>query len=139
MYADNINFSLSYDDTLNNYDNTGVVTPLYQPIMDENPLVTIEPTQSLNETLNTTVGNIGNAVGVAGGTVLGNLLNNVVSGLGTGIQSQAGQAGATIVDSTLKEWFLKNWYFVIGGLIAFFISIRLITRQSKPKYKSYKK
>jgi hypothetical protein len=84
-----------------------------------------------NETVSVAVGQIGNALGNAGGTILGNLLNNVVQGLGNGVQESAGQAGATIVNSTLKEWFKKNWYYVTGGVLIFFAGIWYFVKRGK--------
>jgi hypothetical protein len=103
------------------------------------PLVGLDPktTQTppilpqKNETVSVAVGQIGNALGNAGGTILGNLLNNVVQGLGNGVQESAGQAGATIVNSTLKEWFKKNWYYVAGGTLLFFSGIWYFVKRGK--------
>jgi hypothetical protein len=99
------------------------------PAPSSDPKISSQPTK--NETLSVAVGQVGNALGNAGGTILGNLLNNVVQGLGNGVQESAGQAGATIVNSTLKEWFKKNWYYVAGGVLIFFGGIWYFVKRGK--------
>lgn len=84
-----------------------------------------------NDTVSVAIGQVGNALGNVGGTILGNLLNNVVQGLGNGVQESAGQAGASIVNSTLKEWFKKNWYYVAGGVLLFFGGIWYFVKRGK--------
>ena len=49
------------------------------------------------------------------------VLQGVNDGLSAGVVEGGGQIGATMVTSTLKAWFTKNWKIVVGavaGLIA---------------------
>jgi hypothetical protein len=91
---------------------------------------------NLNQSVNNAVTQIGGALGTQAGTILGNLLNSAVQGLGNGVQETAGGTGATIVSSTLREWFKRNWYYVTGGVIAFFFGIwYFVKRGKKSSYK----
>lgn len=44
------------------------------------------------------------------------LMQGVNDGLGTGFVNGSGQVGATVVTSTIKVWFQRNWKYVLGGL-----------------------
>jgi hypothetical protein len=107
-----------------------IVASTFNQFVNSTPTPTIvAPTNG--STISTAVGQVANAVGNAGGTILGNLLNQVVAGVGNGVQDSAGSAGASIVDSTLKVWFKKNWYYVAGGVILLFGGIWYFAKHGK--------
>jgi len=62
------------------------------------------------------------AVANAGANVFGKaVMTGVNDGLSAGFVEGSGQVGSTIVSSTIKVWFNKNWKIVLGavaGLIA---------------------
>lgn len=69
-----------------------------------------------------------NAVANAGANMFGKaVMTGVNDGLSTGFVEGSGQVGSTIVTSTIKVWFQRNWKIVIGavaGLIALIWFIR---------------
>lgn len=75
-------------------------------------------TQALTQSTAKTVG----AVAGAGANIFGEaVVNGVNDGLSAGVVKASGQVGATVVSSTIKVWFERNWKIVIGavaGLIA---------------------
>ncbi|RUT68756.1 hypothetical protein D0817_19260 [Flavobacterium cupreum] len=62
------------------------------------------------------------AVAGAGANIFGKaIVTGVNDGLSSGIIQNSGQIGATVVSSTIKVWFERNWKIVVGavaGLIA---------------------
>lgn len=68
------------------------------------------------------------AVAGAGANIFGQaVMTGVNDGLSTGFVKGSGQIGSTIVSSTIKVWFQKNWKILLGavaGLIALIWFIR---------------
>jgi hypothetical protein len=81
-------------------------------------------TQALTQTTANTVG----AVAGAGANIFGKAVaTGINDGLSAGVVAGSGQIGATVVSSTIKVWFERNWKIVIGavaGLIALIWFIR---------------
>lgn len=75
-------------------------------------------TKALEQSSANTVG----AVAGAGANIFGKaVVSGINDGLSTGAIQGAGQVGATVVSSTIKVWFQRNWKIVLGavaGLIA---------------------
>jgi hypothetical protein len=75
-------------------------------------------TQLLNQSTAKTAG----AIAGSGAEMFGNaVLTGINDGLGKGVVQGSGQIGATVVSSTIKVWFQRNWKIVLGavaGLIA---------------------
>lgn len=75
-------------------------------------------TKALEQSTAKTVG----AVAGAGANIFGEaVVNGVNDGLSAGVVKASGQVGATVVSSTIKVWFERNWKIVVGaiaGLIA---------------------
>lgn len=68
------------------------------------------------------------AVANAGANIFGKaVMTGVNDGLSTGFVQGSGQVGSTILSSTIKVWFQRNWKIVLGavaGLIALIWFIR---------------
>ncbi|UOX33227.1 hypothetical protein LXD69_14415 [Flavobacterium sediminilitoris] len=64
--------------------------------------------------------------GAAGGALNG--AGEVLAGT-----SQVGNVGAAVADSTIKAWFKKRWYWVVGGLGVLTGVVILIVKLAKPK------
>jgi len=66
--------------------------------------------------------NTAGAVAGAGANIFGKaVVGGINDGLSAGAVQGAGQLGATVVSSTIKVWFQRNWKIVLGavaGLIA---------------------
>ncbi|MGO4770411.1 hypothetical protein ACEN2I_02020 [Flavobacterium sp. W22_SRS_FK3] len=71
-------------------------------------------TAALNQSTAKSVG----AVASAGTSVLTNaILTGVNDGLSSGVVTGSGQIGSTILSSTLKVWFTKNWKILVGAVV----------------------
>lgn len=81
-------------------------------------------TKALEQSSANTVGAVANV----GANMFGKaVMTGVNDGLSAGFVEGSGQVGSTIVTSTIKVWFNKNWKIVIGavaGLIALIWFIR---------------
>ena len=65
------------------------------------------------------------------GKVVGDaLMKGVNDGLSSGFVSGSGQVGATVVTSTLKVWFQRNWKIVAGSVAGLIALIWFIRRDS---------
>lgn len=75
-----------------------------------------------------TAGQTVGAVAGAGANIFGQaVMTGVNDGLSAGFVKGSGQVGSTLVTSTIKVWFQRNWKIVIGavvGLIALIWFIR---------------
>ncbi|MBS7230651.1 hypothetical protein KHA90_06415 [Flavobacterium psychroterrae] len=82
-------------------------------------------TQALNQSTANTVG----AVAGAGANIFGKAVaTGINDGLGTGFIEGSGQVGATVVSSTIKVWFQRNWKIVIGAVVGLIALIWFIRR-----------
>ncbi|URC11446.1 hypothetical protein [Flavobacterium sp. B183] len=81
-----------------------------------------------NQLAISTAGQTVGAVANAGAEIFGNaVMTGVNDGLSKGVTKGAGEVGATVVSSTLKVWFERNWKIVlaaVAGLIALIWFIR---------------
>lgn len=69
--------------------------------------------------------NIGEILtGAAGGALAG--AGGVLAG-----SSQAGQAGATLVDNTMSVWLKRNWLKLVGGILGAALVIFFFTKMLK--------
>ena len=66
------------------------------------------------------------------------VLEGVNDGLSSGVVQGAGVVGATVVNSTLKVWFQKNWKYVIGGAVGL-IGLIWFLRRDRNNYSRAKK
>ncbi|MFH7010292.1 hypothetical protein ACHRV5_00385 [Flavobacterium sp. FlaQc-52] len=75
-------------------------------------------TQALNQNLADTAGAVTNS----GSNLLGKaIVKGVNDGLSSGFVQASGEVTATVVSSTIKVWFQRNWKIVLGavaGLVA---------------------
>lgn len=81
-----------------------------------------------NQVALATAGQTVGAVAGAGANIFGQaVMTGVNDGLSSGFVKGSGQIGSTIVSSTIKVWFQKNWKILLGavaGLIALIWFIR---------------
>jgi hypothetical protein len=73
--------------------------------------------------LNDNVNSIGQSIG-------SQVAQNAYNGLNDGIKTGANNVGANVIQGSLKEWFKKRWYIVVGALLALFLVIKMGTRKS---------
>ncbi|CAD0006563.1 hypothetical protein [Flavobacterium salmonis] len=75
-----------------------------------------------------------NAVQTASASTAQMLSGAVVDGALQGVSQSAvnglGNLGSQVVDSTLKQWFKKNWMYLTGGLVALLALIWFMRRGS---------
>ncbi|MEO8238482.1 MAG: hypothetical protein ABI576_10265 [Flavobacterium sp.] len=82
-------------------------------------------TEALNQSTAKTAGNIAGA----GVQMFGNAVAvGVADGLGTGFINGSGQIGATVVSSTIKVWFQRNWKIVAGAVVGLIALIWFLRR-----------
>lgn len=77
--------------------------------------------------------NIGDIlIGAGGGALTG--AGQVLAG-----STSAGQAGATLVDSTMTAWFKKNWLKLVGGILATVLVIFLFVKMLRGNKRTSKR
>lgn len=82
-------------------------------------------TQALNQSTANTVG----AVAGAGANIFGKaVVTGINDGLSAGVVNGSGQIGATVVSSTIKVWFQRNWKIVVGAVVGLIALIWFIRR-----------
>lgn len=58
----------------------------------------------------------------------GAVVDGALQGVSQSAVNGLGNLGSQVVDSTLKQWFKKNWMYLIGGLVALFALIWFMRR-----------
>lgn len=58
----------------------------------------------------------------------GAVVDGALQGVSQSAVNGLGNLGSQVVDSTLKQWFKKNWMYLTGGLVAFFALIWFMRR-----------
>ncbi|MBF4483247.1 hypothetical protein [Flavobacterium sp. CSZ] len=82
-------------------------------------------TKALEQSSANTVG----AVAGAGANIFGKAVaTGINNGLSTGFVEGSGQVGATVVSSTIKVWFQRNWKIVVGAVVGLIALIWFIRR-----------
>ncbi|MCV9934396.1 hypothetical protein OIU80_19120 [Flavobacterium sp. LS1R47] len=82
-------------------------------------------TEALKQSTANTVG----AVAGSGANIFGKaVMSGVNDGLSTGLVQGSGQLGATVLSSTIKIWFQRNWKIVIGAVVGLIALIWFIRR-----------
>jgi hypothetical protein len=82
-----------------------------------------------NQVALATAGQAVGAVAGAGANIFGQaVMNGVNDGLSTGLVQGSGQVGATVLTSTIKVWFQRNWKILLGAVAGLIALIWLIRR-----------